>query len=246
MKKLLTVILSFALLACVFAVPVNALDDSGKSTYLFMDKFYANYGGMINDFNENEAMTDSEKEQYYKELFYHYDESGEVDWVFVYCHTDWYIPEGGYYHIGDRLIRTGNSYTPFSLGFAVFDVDDGKFYDVSKEWRNEKYNGVAKQFEQACDNGFADCKTNLIIGDMNSDGFITVADATYLQRCLAGLDDYPVTPELQMFIDKIVAYDPVGCGVTFDINDFYDANKDGTVSIGDATKLQRISAEFDN
>ena len=81
---------------------------------------------------------------------------------------------------------------------------------------------------------------------MNNDGYITVFDATYLQKCLAGLEDYPVTPELQMFIDQKVAVDPNDLYVTFDINDFYDVNTDGTVSIGDATKLQKISAEFDD
>lgn len=245
MKKLLAFILSVAILACVFAIPVVAVDDNRKSTYLFMDRFYASYGGMINEFNENETMTDAEKEQYYKELFYHYDESGDVDWVFIFCHTDWYVPEGGYYHIGNRLIKTSESYTPCSLGFAVFDVKDNKFYDISKVWKDEKYSVVAKQFEQAVDKGFSDFETNLIIGDMNYDNYITVSDATYLQKCLAGLEDYPVTPELQMFIDQKIAYDPVNCNITFKINDFYDTNADGTVSISDATKIQRISAEID-
>ena len=70
MKKLLAVILSVALLACVFAVPVSAVDGNGKSTYLFMDRYYASYGGLILDYNENEEMTDADKEPYYKELFY--------------------------------------------------------------------------------------------------------------------------------------------------------------------------------
>lgn len=244
MKKLLALIITVAILAFVFVVSVSAVDDNGKSNYLFMNRFYASYGGMINEFNKNEAMTDAEKERYYKELFCHYNESGDVDWVFVYCHSDWYIPEGGFYHIGNRLIRTGKSFTPYSLGFAVFDVKDDKFYDVSKVWKDEKYDGIAKQFEQACDNGIAEFEAGLVIGDMNNDSIISVSDATYLQRCLAGLDDYPVTPELQLFVDKKIALDPVNCNKTFDINDFYDTNKDGTVSIGDATIIQKYVAEI--
>ena len=246
MKKLLAVILSVALLACVFAVPVSAVDGNGKSTYLFMDKYYTLYGGLILDYNENEEMTDADKEQYYKELFYHYDESGEVDWAFVFCRTNWENPTEGYFHIGNRLIFSAEAFVPFSLGYGIYDVADDKFYDISQVWKDEKYSEAVKLFEKECDNGFANFNTNLLIGDMNNDGYITVSDATYLQKCLAGLEDYPVTPELQMFIDQKVAVDPNDLYVTFDINDFYDVNTDGTVSIGDATKLQKISAEFDD
>ena len=246
MKKLLAVILSVALLACVFAVPVRAVDGNEKSNYLFMDKYYTLYGGLILDYNENEEMTDADKEQYYKELFYHYDESGEVDWAFVFCRTNWENPTEGYFHIGNRLIFSAEAFVPFSLAYGVYDVADDRFYDITKVCKNEKYEGIAELFEQVCDNGFVEYNTSLVIGDMNYDGFITVSDANYLQKCLAGLEDYPVTPELQMFIDQKVAGDPNGGHITFDINDFYDVNTDGTVSIGDATKLQKISAEFDD
>lgn len=245
MKKLLAVILSVAILTCVFAVPVSAVDDNGKSNYLFMDKYYASFGYEICDYCENDAMTDAEKEQYYKELFYHYDENRDVDWVFVFGRTNAVQPMIGYYQIGNRLIYNLNQSIPFSLGYGIYDVADDKFYDITKVWKDEKYKGAVDLFDDVCEQGFVDYKTSLKIGDMNYDGFITVSDATYLQRCLAGLEDYPVTPELQLFIDQKVGMDPKGYK-TFDINDFYDVNTDGTVSIGDATKLQRISAEFDD
>lgn len=244
MKKFIAVLLSLLLLGCALYVPVSAVDDNGKTTYLFMDKYYASFGGMINEVYENDNMTDFDKEQYYKELFYHYDKNGDVDWVFVYGKTNWSIPDICYYHIGNRLISTGTEEIPFSLCYGVYDVEDGKFYDVAQIWNDEKYTGVTELFEQACDNGFVDYNTGLVIGDLNNDGFVSISDATYLQKCLAGLEEYPVTPELQQFIDQKVGLDPKGFK-TFDVNDFFDVNKDGTVSIGDATKLQRITAEMD-
>lgn len=200
----------------------------------FEDEFYDAYGWAIED---NSGTN-------YKELYHHYSETGAIDWVFVYGTTNCVEPIICYFQVGNRLINTSNAMIPFSVDYGIYDVEENKFYDITEVWKNEKYKEALKQFEKECDNGFADYTASVKIGDMNNDGLITVSDATYLQRCLAELEDYPVTPELQIFIDRKVGIDPKGYK-TFDINDFYDVNEDGTVSIGDATKLQRISAEFD-
>lgn len=235
MKKLLAILLSITLIIGVFAFPVNAAGNTENSGYLFEDEFYNAWGQLI----------EGDIDTYYKELDYHYDENGDVDWAFVFCRTNvgqvWLY----YYQVGNRLIYQRDGFYPLFTGYGVYDVQDGKFYDISKIWNNPKYECVVKMFDEVCEQGLVDYYTSVKIGDMNNDGYITVGDATYLQKCLAGLEDYPVTPEMQVFINQKVGYASDG-QKTFDINDFYDVNEDGTVSIGDATKLQRISAEFDN
>ncbi len=208
----------------------------------FEDEFFDAWGWAFMEGADDENF---DKGSYYKELYHHYSETGDIDWVFVYGTTECSEPMICYFQVGNRLINTPNALIPFSLGYGIYDVEENKFYDITLVWKNEKYKEAVKQFEKECDNGFVDYTALVKIGDMNNDGYITVGDATYLQKCLAGLEDYPVTPELQIFIDQKVGNDPSGYE-TFNINDFYDVNKDGTVSIGDATKLQRITAEFDS
>lgn len=235
MKKIISIILTITLLTCICLIPAKAVGNNENSNYLFQDKFYDAYGWGIEVYNES----------YYKELYYHYSETGDIDWAFIFGRTDLSAAMLCYYQIGNRLIYQLDELFPFSLGYGIYDVTDNKFYDINQVWKSEKYKEAVKLFEKECDNGLVDYKTSIKIGDMNNDGFITISDATYLQRCLAGLEDYPVTPELQLFIDQKIGIDPKGYE-TFNIEDFYDVNKDGLVSIGDATKLQRISAEFDN
>jgi len=60
--------------------------------------------------------------------------------------------------------------------------------------------------------------------------------ATYMQKCLARLEDYPVTLESQMFFDKIFIHAPVNCKVTYDINTFYNINFKRTIFISSAVQ----------
>lgn len=235
MKKLLAIILSIALLVCACVLPVTAIDSD-----------YDNNNKYIQRFNEKYPYIPSFEGDYaeYDELYYHYDVNGDNDWVFVKAKLPMSYDDPGLYHIGNLLLSNGYVNIPFCLGYAVYDVEEDKFYDIAQVWKNEKYKGVTSLFEDAFVNGDVDYSIGLVIGDLNNDKVITVYDATYLQRCLAGLEDYPVPRELYPFVYQKIAWDPDGRFVTFDINDFYDTNEDGTVSISDATRIQRTAAGF--
>ena len=213
----------------------------------FDDVYFASYNNIdVCDYNaQGYYKSYTPYKIFYRELYHHYNDNGDIDWVFVFGQTDCYVPDITYYQVGNRLINVKEECTPFSLGYGVYDVEDGKFYDITQVWRVEKYAGMVKLFENACDSGLIDYRTALTIGDWNFDGIISVNDATQLQRYIAGLEEYPTSPELQEFINQKVSMDPKGY-VTFNVEDFFDVNNDGIVSISDATKLQRITAEFDS
>ncbi|MBQ8539241.1 MAG: hypothetical protein IJ433_06280 [Ruminococcus sp.] len=64
----------------------------------------------------------------------------------------------------------------------------------------------------------AELKIGHLIGDLDGDGDISLLDATAIQRCLAGLDDYP----------RDEYYSVYG---TDDSGHMSDVDRDGNVSI---------------
>ncbi len=118
----------------------------------------------------------------YDELYYHQDENGDIDWVFVYqlsCNS----PPWNYHILLNERIYLYGSHTPFSFGYGIYDVKEDKFYDVI----NEKFDfSKYDDFEEV----FNSFNTGYPVGDADLDGELTIMDATYIQRALASLCNF--------------------------------------------------------
>ena len=113
---------------------ISYYDDSIKpvpdSTWLYEDKYLEQYNV------DKEKLTPFEYS--YSELYYHTNDKEEIDWVLVdafygeQCDAETYVIIGDVY---GREIFSGCIYYPFETRYGVYDVKEGKFYDI-KDYQN--------------------------------------------------------------------------------------------------------------
>ena len=161
----------------------------------------------------------------YSELFYHKDSSGAVDWVLIKGIEATVVPEPIYQIIGNRVIIDSQWTAPFGFGIGVYNVSQNTVASV--------YDGILDQYD-GLEEAFNEYGCGILIGDVDEDGYISILDATVIQRCLAGLRDFPVG-------DAIQPYGEVGGALKY----YSDFNRDGERDILDATGIQRHLAGFD-
>ena len=170
---------------------------------------------------------------FYDELYYHYDESGEIDWVLIRANKIAGETSEACAHFGSYFLF-GDFYYGFTLGIGVYNVKGDYFSSVSNDpyWEPdyqfpyENYDGFFEALEalKNMPRGKT-CLEFLMAGDMDADGEITILDATWIQRLLAG---FP--------------YNECGGHATFGAfsqSDMADYDRDGKVTILDATAIQR-------
>ena len=141
---------------------------------------------------------------------------------------------------GNKLIRANTHSAPFRLGYGVYDVKSGAFYDLIDAWDmnlnnlRDVWDGLAITDPYSRDdNGY---ETNMyVIGDADADGEVTILDATRIQRCIAELDENPWEDFAATGHDFIRGADIAG------ITDF---DRDGDTTVMDATRIQRTIAEL--
>ena len=156
---------------------------------------------------------------YYKELTYHHDSSGEVDWALVYCYTNYMNPMEMTAVIGNRVVHQGSWANPFCTGYGVYDAKNDRFLDAVYAAAQ----GI-DEFAQV----FDEVGTGRRIGDLDRDDAVTIIDATLIQRCEANICDYPADDEFRVTAD-------FGRSVHY----YSDFDQDGERSILDATRIQR-------
>lgn len=167
----------------------------------------------------------SASEYFYNELYYHFNEKQELDWVLVNAYLYLSSPLGIKMDIGNIVLYSEEIYSDFRYKYGVYDVVEGKFYDLF-DLRSEP-----EKFDELLE-VLAELKIGRLIGDLDGDGDISILDATAIQRCLAGLDDYPSD-------EYYSVYDTDDCGRMSDFD------RDGDVSILDVTAIQRKLAQYD-
>ena len=163
---------------------------------------------------------------FYDEVYYHYNEAGEMDWALIYGATPpppWMVFP--YAVFENLLIRALSPVKNFHLDYAIYDLEDDRFYDMTWVWYEDKYHdGIA---EYIYTNEIGE-----IIGDMDNDRIITIKDATYIQKCLAGINDFPDNDAVEARFSpptpnhELLAY----------VSDF---NRDGVRNVKDATAIQK-------
>lgn len=214
MKKLVSLLL---IVVMMFGVSVVAFATENDKEYLFEDKFIERYVDTVL----------GELDSYgYNEIYYHYNENNELDWVLVGCFSGavepWFVQQT----VGNRLIEASIETLPFSLGMAIYDVKADGFCELTTDALS-KYIGL--------EDALSELKLGRVIGDVDNDNELTIFDATFIQRVVAKLAQYDEDDYI---------------GDTHSVNDdpvFYlsDYNRDGERSILDATAIQRAVAKLE-
>ena len=166
----------------------------------------------------------------YDEIYEHTDENGETDWVLIQAnaasaHPDmvgWTSP--AYFEFGNRVLDIEDELEPFHFGMGVYSVKHDRFFDVSAP---ELYE--LDDLERV----WTEIGAGRLIGDMDSDNTLTTIDAVMIQRCAAGMQDYPES-------DKNIPSDMVENPLTY----FSDFDQDGERTIMDVTAIQRYLANM--
>ena len=190
-----------------------------ERSYLFDDESGLFFPQFLDQFPK--AIVDGAE---YKELYY-----GDT-WALVEAYIcplpQWVVYTYGTF--GDTVVLGGVAeWDPWVLTYGTFDYKDGVYYDLEY---SIKY----------CD-GLTDALLSLdlarIIGDIDGDKSVTIADVTYIQMCLAGLKGFPSYDD----VESVGMQCEFGESVAF-ISD-YDRN--GERDIADATSIQFALAGID-
>ena len=157
----------------------------------------------------------------YDEVFYHTDETGEIDWALVYVFECLGIPDVSVERVvGGREIYLPSPEYPFTIRYAVYDVKEDHFYDlVDYDLLKptdvfERYDGLYEVWQTL---DLSEMSLEMICGDANGDRDVDIIDTTWIQRYLVSL------------VSK------------YDISETAaDVDGDGDVTIIDATRIQRV------
>lgn len=201
--------------ATEFADPLVEIvrGDTDDDNYMYLDKLYKQYGQLPLK---------------YDEVYYHTDETGEIDWALVYAQKDYGC--GNCVEVkcvvGGKNIFLPSPEEPFTIRYAVYDVKEDCFYDlVDNDYLKstdvfERYDGLYEVWKTI---DLSEMTIEAICGDANGDRGMDIIDATYTQRYLASLVS-------KYDIDKTAA----------------DVDGDGDVTIVDVTRIQRALAGICN
>lgn len=181
--------------------------------HLFEARFLELYGNMV--------YTDTHD---YDELYYHYDENGDIDWALIkQCSHNAEPWEYNTFFKG-RIFVYG-SHTPFSFGYGLYDVKEDKFYDIiNEDFDYSKYQDLEEVFE-SFNFGYP-------LGDADHDRVLSILDATAIQLHLANIQPLSYSDEVGGY-HGYVSWDQLGYPKYIS-----DMNCDGNRDILDATAIQ--------
>ena len=215
MKKILCMLMVFALCATATLTASAETVQSPQNDYQpIFEKYLREEVGYMHDFYE------------YEELYRYYSEdstSDEPDYVLIEGICG-YEPMPVTVFINDYAVNVGNYYTPFKTPYYVIVPSEGTIYNIE-----EMYEAGIENLDYI----FTDYELGELMGDMDDDEKITIKDATYLQKCLAGMEG---------FTDNTHFKSP-----SFEFPSYYygslsDFNFDDVVNVKDVTAIQKYIA----
>lgn len=233
MKKIICIFLSLVLAACCLSVAAYAQDTlsvdptEAPTEYLYKDKYAAQYG-------ENLSL-----QPIYNELYYHYNELGEIDYALIRAEDGWNTWTA-FAVLGNRALLFATSY-PFNCGYAIYDVETdqfntllksvgGGYIDLTAGEDFKKYEGLAEVIDTYV--------RGRLLGDIDRDDEISILDVTIIQRCDAEISEYPATDLIDPYNDINPYFDKTK--LTY----YSDFNRDKERDILDATCIQRYLSDL--
>lgn len=207
MKKVICILLATMMLMSILFIPVYA-QEIEDSEYLYEDAFVEQY------------VSDTETPWEYKEVYYYYGDSNNVEWCLVYATASSKATGVAVYlKFADFVLVSSDIIRPFILKYAVYDVEKNRFFDLVDIYDDvSNYDGLIDVLRTL--------KESVILGDTDDDNIITVIDATKIQRDIAQLETL-----YDHYSDRR--------GVR---GRFSDYNNDGETTIIDATAIQKMLA----
>ena len=164
----------------------------------------------------------------YSEQYYHTDDNSETDWALVKARIFLATDQSESAVIADRVLYTGGIYSKFRFNYGVYDATAGRFfalYDIRDAL--DEYPGLYEAIWEL--------NIGRPVGDSDGDSELTILDATHIQRILAGLEEFDEYTEIiENFVNAMERPDEKVCPCGFS-----DTDKDGEVTVLDATRIQR-------
>ena len=201
MKKII------CLMVCVVLIFCSCIITNAESTtdYLYEDRFIEEY--VYQDVIHK-----------YKEVYYHYNDNGEIDWCLINATASGVALDAAVYlKIDDFILSAGSFIYPFDLRYAVYDVKNDKFVDLIDNYDElSNYDGLFDILRTV--------EHSFIVGDGDKDGVISIIDANIIQSALAGKIDLNIS----RYTDNR----------THKPSNYYDVDEDGEFSVMDATAIQ--------
>ena len=219
MKKVLAIILSLSIIIGCGIVSTSAecmRSPSEEKSYLYLDKLYEQY-----EHYYGFGLPSKEELTKYDEVYYHTDETGEIDWALIYVFVNYgmsaVIVNG---IVGGKYIYLPSPEYPFTIRYAVYDVKKDHFYNlVDRDYLVptdvfDRFDGLYEVWQTL---DLSEMSPEVILGDANGDHSMDIVDATYIQRYL---------------VSMVSKYDIVETAA--------DVDGDGDVTILDTTRIQRV------
>lgn len=221
MKKQITMLVAFLLAVIMFVgvVPVSAFsisevdpDDKYKYEEIIINKLFPTWSEPFGI-------------EYYSEGYEYF--SADVsatedellpDYVLIRISTGAYGAMFAADMFGDYVIYDNYIGSPFVYGIGVYIPKSGEIYDLIKAYEM----GI-----EGIENVFTEAKVGRLMGDMDADRKLTVKDATYIQKVVAGFEGFSVDYIYASSFD-----DTLPCSVA-------DFNRDREMNIKDATAIQK-------
>lgn len=163
----------------------------------------------------------------YSEIYKHYETDGgsTPDYVLINLYTNLYYSMPVADILGDKLLCDYSGNIPFTYGYGVYIPETGEIYGLTYALTLD-IAGIENTLEHI---GY-----DALMGDTDGDRKLTIKDATYLQKCLAGLESFDESDDITSYFteSKTQVY----------ISDY---NRDGVRNIRDATAIQKKLAKIE-
>lgn len=224
-KNILATVLLFLLIVNILGAkiyPVYALSENEEYTY--KDKVFELLE--LERYENNSEFNPIS----YRELYMYYcpaSVNGEIpDYVLVSLYTNIYEAMPVCEVFGEYLIADSIRRIPYELGYYVYLPQKDIVYDLSYAYELQ-IEGIEEVFTE--------CGIGRLIGDMDKDRKITIKDATYIQKCLANIQEFD-------YDDYIDGFSIQNNPPLMYISDF---NRDCKRNIKDATAIQKYLAKME-
>lgn len=229
MKKLLSVLLVVCVMLTVLVVPVYAGSAYASGDYVEEFEAYLVDNGLGPHYEgQNWYAYESPCYEYFSEA----NATDIPDWILVFGAYMGLGPMPCYGVFGDYYIQNSSYLYPYSLGYYIYVPSESEFYTLEEAWK-EDFTDIENAFtEYLITRGIAS-----YIGDADGDNSLTILDATYIQRSLAGLCVFDSRDDLTAHTK---ATD------TAELSYVSDIDRDGERTVMDATGIQMKLARIDD
>lgn len=150
------------------------------------------------------------------------------DYVLITVYFDMQLDAQSTMLFGDYImIDEPSTKTPYAFGKCIYVPAENVGYALWQVYDKNNVEGI--------ENIFTEAGLGILVGDMDKDRKITVKDATFIQKCIAGLEAFDKD-------DYVGRYDRVYSdkeNVPLYVSDF---NRDGVRNVKDATAIQKSIA----